>query len=163
MEVLKLHQVMTRDVFTVPASLSRDEAAWALMHRGVSGAPVRDDDGRLVGVISTSDLVDPERGGGVDEIQTVADIMTPAVMALEADDTIFDAVQMMTSHGLHRVIVVDRDGMLVGIVTPTDFLRRLLRDGHLEAHDDSGAKHDHDPADARMNGLSAERHGSGHH
>jgi predicted transcriptional regulator len=140
--VLQLKQVMTRDVFTIPASLSVEEAAWALMHRGISGAPVRDDEGRLVGVISNADLVDPERGCGTDEVRTVADVMTPAVIAVGADDTTFDAVQIMVSHGIHRLAVVDKDGALVGIVTPIDFLRRLLQDGYLEAHDDSNASRD---------------------
>jgi CBS-domain-containing membrane protein len=125
---------MTRDVFTLPAWLSVGEAAWALMHRGVSGAPVSDREGRLVGMISNSDLVDPERGGTTgDEPQTVADIMTPAVLALGPDDTAFEAAQMMVDHGVHRLAVLDGEGGLLGIVTPIDFVRRLLADGHLEA------------------------------
>jgi predicted transcriptional regulator len=133
MIVLKLRDLMTREVFTLPATLSVDEAAWALMHRGVSGAPVRDEEGHLVGVISTSDLVDPERGDTDSEVRTVGDVMTPAMLALDAEDDAADAVQMMAAHGIHRVVVVDAAGSLVGIVTPMDFLRRLLQDGHLEA------------------------------
>ena len=56
--MLRAADIMTRRVFTLPASLSLEGAAWALAHRGVSGAPVLDDDGQLVGVLSDAgDLV----------------------------------------------------------------------------------------------------------
>ena len=56
--VLSAADIMTRRVFTLPASLSLEGAAWALAHRGVSGAPVLDDDGQLVGVLSETDLLE---------------------------------------------------------------------------------------------------------
>ena len=132
--MLKAREVMARDVFTLPASLSLDEAAWALMHKGVSGAPVRDTDGSVIGVVSNADLVNPERGpDDGDQPRTVADVMTPAVIAVEEDDPAVDAVHLMIDHGVHRVLVLDPRGQLLGILTPMDFLRRLLAEGHLES------------------------------
>jgi CBS-domain-containing membrane protein len=133
--MLKAREVMTRDVFTLPASLSLDEAAWALMHRGVSGAPVRERGGAITGVVSNADLVNPERGPDETgaEPRTVADVMTPAVIAVEADDPAVDAVHLMVDHGVHRVLVLGPEGQLLGILTPMDFLRRLLAEGHLES------------------------------
>jgi predicted transcriptional regulator len=134
MGMLKARDLMSRNVFTLPASLSASEAAWALMHRGVSGAPVHDSEGRLVGMLSNADLVDPERGGtdvGGDEWRTVGDIMTPAMIAVGEDAAATDAAQLMVDHGVHRVVVLDAAGGLAGIITPMDFLRRLLLEGHL--------------------------------
>jgi CBS domain-containing protein len=45
----------------------------------------------------------------------------------------------MVAHGVHRVLVLDAGGELIGIVTPMDLLRRLLDEGHLEAADEHGA------------------------
>ena len=71
--MLRISDVMTRDVFTLAASTPAETAAWELIVRGFTGAPVRDARGRLVGVLSRSDLCDPERnlsqvagGAGVD-------------------------------------------------------------------------------------------------
>jgi len=60
----KIADVMTRDVFTLDASTPAETAAWELSVRGFTGAPVRDARGRLVGVLSRSDLTDPERVQG---------------------------------------------------------------------------------------------------
>lgn len=129
---------MTRQVMTLPASLSLQEAAWALMHRGVSGAPVLDGEGHLIGVVSERDLINPERGALDDPETAVEEIMTPAVLVVEADDPAADAVQMMVSHSIHRVLVVDVAGDLIGIVTPMDFLRHLAKHGHIEADASAG-------------------------
>ena len=52
-----VRQVMTTDVLTLRPSDTVDAAARALAERGVGGAPVVDDDGRLVGIVSRGDLV----------------------------------------------------------------------------------------------------------
>lgn len=130
--MLKVRDVMTRNVMTLPASLSVEEAAWALMHRGVSGAPVRDSEGQLIGVVSERDLVNPERGALDDPTMSIEEIMTPALLTVDASDPAVDAVQMMIDHHIHRVIVVDVMGDLVGIITPMDFLRHLATHGHLD-------------------------------
>ncbi|HET6282316.1 MAG TPA: CBS domain-containing protein [Polyangia bacterium] len=130
--MLKVRDVMTRDVLTLPASLSVQEAAWALMHRGISGAPVRDSHGHLIGVISERDLINPERGALDDPMMAIEDIMTPALLSVDRDDPAVDAVEIMIAHHIHRVVVVDAAGDLVGIITPMDFLRHLAKHGHLE-------------------------------
>ena len=130
--MLKVRDVMTRDVVTLPASLSVQEAAWALMHRGISGAPVRDSGGQLIGVISERDLINPDRGALDDPMMAIENLMTPALLSVDADDPAVDAVEMMIAHHIHRVVVVDKIGDLVGIITPMDFLRHLAKHGHLE-------------------------------
>ena len=50
--MLRISDVMTRDVFTLAASTPAETAAWELIVRGFTGAPVRDARGRLVGVLS---------------------------------------------------------------------------------------------------------------
>jgi CBS-domain-containing membrane protein len=125
--MLKIRDIMTRKVFTLSEQASLDDAAWGLTANGVSGAPVRDRRGRLVGVLSKSDLVDPDRGPDAEE-RTVADAMTPALLALHADEPAMDAVRLMVADGIHRVVVIDERGRLAGIVTPMDVLRALTKE-----------------------------------
>ena len=132
--------LMTREVFTLPASLSIDGAAWALMHRGVSGAPVCDAAGNVVGVLSETELLEArvempvgsaELLEEIDEDDLcVADIMTPAVLAVGTNEPIAEVVELMTVHGAHRVLVVDEAGAIAGIITTVDLLRQLA-DGRL--------------------------------
>jgi len=125
--MLKIADIMTSDVFTLPASCRADQAAWELSVRGYTGAPVRDDSGRLVGVLSRSDLADPERNEGPLEGRDVQELMTPGIFTLRAEDLVMNAVKLMVREGIHRVVVTDGDRKLVGIVTSSDVLHALMR------------------------------------
>jgi CBS-domain-containing membrane protein len=144
--MLRAAEVMTRDVFTLPATLSLEGAVWALMHRGVSGAPVRDRDGNLVGVVSEAELLeagDRASGGALastevgdddlrpDDDRSVGDVMTPALIAVGPDEPIDEVVALMVAHAMRRVLVLDDAGRLVGIITPIDVLR-ALSEGRLQ-------------------------------
>jgi IMP dehydrogenase len=124
--VLNAAQIMTRRVFTLPASLSLEGAAWALAHRGVSGAPVRDDDGELVGVLSETDLLEAKVGDQIDDpLRVVADAMTPALLAVGPNEPVAEVVALMIAHRAHRVLVLGDAGELLGIITTVDVLREL--------------------------------------
>lgn len=127
--------IMTRKVLTVSPDAYVADAAWGLTLKGVSGAPVRDDRGNLVGVLSKSDLVDPEKSDSdPDHPRTVEDSMTPLLYAAKSTDSVGFAARRMVETGVHRVVVIDESGKIVGIVTPIDILRGLL-DGKLETAD----------------------------
>jgi predicted transcriptional regulator len=132
--MVKISDVMSRDVFTLLASAPAEQAAWDLSARGFTGAPVRDERGRLVGMLSRSDLVDPERiqsRGGARQVQ---DLMTPALFTLPPGESISRAVRLMVREGIRRVVVMERSGEMVGIVTSSDILRHLA--SHLAWDDD---------------------------
>jgi CBS-domain-containing membrane protein len=122
---VKVRDVMTEAVMFLNASQSQDEA-WALLHtHGVSGAPVLGH-GRLVGVLTRSDLGDPRRRAPV-TAGTVADAMTRIVYAVRASDSAMTAVRLMIDENIHRAVVVNDDGTLAGIVAPMDILRALTQ------------------------------------
>ncbi len=125
----KIGDVMTRDVFTLDATTPAETAAWELSIRGYTGAPVRDARGRLVGVLSRSDLTDPERVQGNLDGKEVQDLMTPALFSLEPSDSANRAIRLMVREGIRRVLVMERNGTLVGIVTASDILRHLAWGG----------------------------------
>ena len=122
---LLVRDIMTRELFTLEADASAEEAAWALTRRHIGGAPARDDEGNLVGMLSKSDLVDPEPAQWLRKEATVGDIMNPDLVTLYADDPAMAAVSEMAKREIHRIVVLDEDSKPVGIVTPMDIVRAL--------------------------------------
>jgi CBS domain-containing protein len=125
--MLTIRDIMTPDPFTLDFEASAGEAAWALTRRHIGGAPVIDGEGNVVGMISKSDLVDPEPAEWLDGEGTVGDRMAPRLFALYADDPALAAARMMAQRAVHRVIVLDGDSRVVGIVTTMDVVRALAR------------------------------------
>jgi CBS domain-containing protein len=122
---MRVRDLMTRDVVSLRIDSSIDAAAWSLSTARVSGAPVRDASGRVVGVITRSDLIDPLRSGR--DASTVGDAMTPSVWAVDPDDDAIDAMRLMLDKGIHRVVVLAGPGKLVGIFSAMDVLRAIVR------------------------------------
>lgn len=117
---------MTNAVMFVNASQSQDEVSAILRERGVSGAPVLGDGGKLVGIVTLKDLADPRRRKP-ETAGTIEDAMTRVVYAVRASDHVMAAVHLMLDEHIHRALVVNDDGTLAGIVAPIDILRALAR------------------------------------
>ena len=123
--MLRIKDIMTKRVYVVDADASAEEAAWGLTRRHIGGAPARDAQGNLVGVLSKGDLVNPEPAQWIRGEATVGDLMNPDVVTLYADDPAMAAVNQMAKLQIHRIVVLDQDSQLAGIVTPMDVVRAL--------------------------------------
>lgn len=133
MRTLRVRDIMTRPVQTLQASASVAEAARSMTAGHISGAPVVDE-GRVVGVVSKSDLMDPQNWSA--EVQpSVETVMTPVVFAVRASDPVMSAVRLMVDEKVHRVIVVTDDGTIAGIVSPMDVLGALARGERVQEGD----------------------------
>lgn len=135
---MRVAEVMTRD----PLVLSDDQplrtAALLLFHSDISGAPVVDASGALIGVLSESDLMEKQArlptglGRGVTEAWrrhdavTVGEVCTRPARVTAADATLRDAVREMIDHGVARLVVID-GSRIAGIVTRHDVLQALTR------------------------------------
>jgi len=123
--MLRVRDIMTTDVFTVEAEAPAAEAALGLTRLHIGGAPVRDSDGLVVGVVSKGDLLNPEPAQWIRGEPTVEDLMNPDVLGLYADDPALSAAVGMVQRKIHRVIVRDREGRMVGIVTTFDIVKAV--------------------------------------
>lgn len=126
-----LQEVRVRDVMTEGVVFLRVDAtlaeAWETMHRqGISGLPVLNQRGKLVGVVSRADLADP-RHHSAGASWRIDDAMTRVVYAVRAEDPLMNAVRLMLQENIHRAMVVNDDGLVAGIITPMDVLRALAR------------------------------------
>jgi len=123
--VLRVQDIMTTNVYTVEFEASAEEAAWGMTRRNIGGAPVRNRDGQLVGMLTKDDLVDPEPKQWIKKESTVGDLMDPEVLAVYGEDAALVAVHEMATRNLHRLIVLDSESKLAGIVTSIDVVRAL--------------------------------------
>jgi CBS domain-containing protein len=125
--MLIIKDIMTKNVYTVEADASAEEAAWGLTRRHIGGAPARDAEGNLVGVLSSSDLVNPEPSQWIRGEATVGDLMNPDVISLYETDPAIAAVNEMSTRNIHRIVVLDEDSRLTGIVSAMDVVRAVAR------------------------------------
>lgn len=123
--MLTVRDIMSANVYTVEADASAEEAAWGLTRRHIGGAPVRDREGNLVGVLSKGDLVNPEPSQWIKGEATVGDLMNPDILAVYTEDPALAAAAGMIERNIHRVLVLDENQKLVGIVTSMDVVRAV--------------------------------------
>jgi CBS domain-containing protein len=138
--VLKVKDIMTPQAFVLNMDVSVDEAAWAMARRGLGCAPVTDNEGRLAGFLSKTDMVDPAWSDWVARNKaTVGDIMNPTILALYEDDPAIEAARGMAERGIHHVVVVDHAKVLVGIVSSLDLVKALARGACFDTEHAPGA------------------------
>ena len=123
--MLRVGDIMTKTVYTVDFETSAEEAAWGLTRRRIGAAPVHDGEGQLVGMLTKSDLVDPEPHQWIKKEPTAGDLMDPEVTAVYEDDAALVAVHELASKNVHRLVVLNADSQLVGIVSTVDIVRAL--------------------------------------
>src|SRR5688500_7758559 len=110
-----VRDIMTDEVATVPPEMPVENAARMLFSQSISGMPVVDGDGKLVGVITEFDIIAKEGS-------TFAEIMTADVVTVSEDTDAETVGQILASRRVRRVPVV-RDGGVVGIVSRSDLVR----------------------------------------
>ena len=141
---------MNRELLTVTPSTQISDAVKLLVDRHISGLPVIDEAGKLVGVLSESDLMWREQGveqppymlflGGIIYFQnpltydrdlhkalgqTVGEVMTPHAISITADTTLPEAAKIMHDKKIHRLPVVDENSHPIGIITESDIVRAI--------------------------------------
>ena len=157
MRLITAADLMNPRVLTVREDLTVRELANVLVENEISGAPVEDGSGKLVGVVSLTDIAaaladdeeetEGERGDfflseweddgmsreeieelGLDEAElTVVDIMTPEVFTVREDTPVSEIAEAMIQNHVHRILVT-REVRVVGIISTSDLLGLLVED-----------------------------------
>ena len=120
---LKISQVMTTDVVTFSPETSMLEALDVIKQHRISGAPVTLDD-KLIGIISTEDLIRALRDGRID--RSVSTYMTKDLITVKAMDKVVEALKIFAKTNVGRLPVVDENNKLVGLLTKGDITNGLL-------------------------------------
>ena len=145
-------QIMCQKVLTVKADWSVDRLSRFLIDKSISGAPVVNESGHLIGVVSFSDIVRQAGSGmvdmtdrdddfyngmmdvslspedqrafheSIDQTVLVNDIMTPMVFEVATDTPLMQVAEAMVKGRIHRVMVTE-DNKLKGIISALDLLK----------------------------------------
>jgi CBS domain-containing protein len=130
--VLHAYQLMSRDVLTLRPEMSVETAWHVLAERGVGQAPVLDKGHRLVGMVTTHDLlmaINIEDGRVRDVLSLgVADVMTTPVIGTDPVSEVRRVARVLLESHMPGLPVVSEQGELVGIITRSDLLRALVND-----------------------------------
>ncbi|MEV0412805.1 CBS domain-containing protein [Streptomyces sp. NPDC050448] len=116
----RVGSLMTDDVISVVPSTPFKDVAKLLAAHDITGMPVLDEDDRVLGIVSESDLL-------AGKAQTAEDLMSAPAVTVHAQQTVAEAARIMTQRSVERLPVVDEEERLVGIVTRRDLLRVYLR------------------------------------
>ncbi|PIG91157.1 phosphoribulokinase [Gloeocapsopsis sp. IPPAS B-1203] len=141
---------MSRDPIVVRSETPLNEAIQILAEKRISGLPVVNDTGKLVGIISESDLMWQETGVTppayimiLDSViylqnpakyerdlhkalgQTVGEVMSSDPVTVSPDKTLREAAKLMHDREVRRLPVIDSEGKIIGILTRGDVVRAM--------------------------------------
>jgi CBS domain-containing protein len=144
-----VRDVMTRQVISATPQTTLPELIDLMLERNVTGVPIIDDDGSLVGVVTETDLVARQAYGGSKRPRlsalkdllaghrnrwwqkaaavTTAEIMTSPARTVRDTESLRAAASTMLARNVNRLVAVDQDGRVVGIVSRRDVLRPFHR------------------------------------
>jgi len=141
--------IMISDYITLSPKTTFFEAAKIFLNNKISGAPVLDETGKLVGVLSEKDLFrglypgyekyynDPDYylsekalHEAVEEGKNklVEEVMSKRIITANPDTPLLKIGGLMVATGMHRIPVVDTDGRVIGMVTRGDTYRKILQE-----------------------------------
>ncbi|OGF99947.1 MAG: hypothetical protein A2Z86_02935 [Candidatus Glassbacteria bacterium GWA2_58_10] len=131
---MKVKELMTQTVLTVKKDVSLRKLVKLLDEHSITGAPVVDDEGRLIGIVSGKDVIRAidqliRVNISIDEVKDikgkynwVEGVMTTRVISASEEDDVRDVFRTMVERRIHRIPVV-RDGRPVGIISSQDACR----------------------------------------
>ncbi|AAM02082.1 CBS domain-containing protein [Methanopyrus kandleri] len=126
----KVEELMTKDPITASPQVGVIEAFEIMLKHDVGALPVVDDEGRLIGLVTRTDLGRALLEDEYEPGTTVEEVMERDVVVVHPDDTLLEALKRMTSapEGIYNQLpVVDDEEKLVGILTDGDILRWIAK------------------------------------
>lgn len=146
---MKVSELMTREVMTIPPEMSVREAAKILFEREISGLPVADQQNNVVGMITEKEIISmalpkfAEQFGDFDIILDetpfekklaeadkikVKDVMRKDVLCVSEDTSVAEVARLMIAKKARRIPVLDKNRKLAGIIARADIVKKIARE-----------------------------------
>ncbi|MEW8960165.1 MAG: CBS domain-containing protein [Moorella sp. (in: firmicutes)] len=121
---MRAKDIMTKDVITISAYAPIYELTKLLAENDISGVPVCDESGKVIGMVSEADLIALKNGS------RVVDIMNPEVIAVSPETPVEEVAVVLHTKKIKRVPVYEKDQM-VGIISRADIVAAMAK-RHME-------------------------------
>ncbi len=141
---MKIKEIMTKDLTAAEPSMTVRELIELFYRSGLSSVPVVNEEGRIIGIISERDIIEGALPGYFEVLYGITDMnhlsqklreiehdriefyMTPEVVTVEEDEDDLTAADLMVRKNVKSLPVVNKDGILVGVLRRIDLLKDLL-------------------------------------
>lgn len=148
--MLTAQDIMTREVITVNKDMSVQDFARLLAEKKISGAPVVDEQGKLIGIATENDLIDQAKKVHIPTVMalfdsfvflenpdrlekdlkkmsaaTVGDISTAQVVTAKTDTPLDELATTMSEKNVHTLPVLDQEGNMAGVIGKSDIIRTI--------------------------------------
>ena len=140
---MRVIDLMTTEVFTIGPDETIKDAARIMVNERVSGLPVVDDAGRLLGILTEADFLERELdkespSGGLlgaifdpssrhGDAVTVREAMSTNVVTVASDATLAEAARLLAANSIKRLPIVDADGVVLGVLSRADIVAAFAR------------------------------------
>jgi len=118
-----VRSIISRKLIALKPDMTLRDASQILYKEGIRGAPVLSDDGRTLGILTTADIIKAFFEGNFEA--KVSDYMKTNVITINDDDDILTAIRKMLIYNVGRLLVLERNQKVIGIVTRTDILKTI--------------------------------------
>lgn len=141
---MKVKEIMTKDLTAAEPTMTVRELIELFYQSGLSSVPVVNEEGRIMGIISERDIIEGALPGYFEVLYGITDMnhlsqklreiehdriefyMTPEVIKIEEDEDDLTAADLMIRKNVKALPVVNKDGILVGMLRRIDLLKDLL-------------------------------------
>lgn len=123
---MQAKDIMTRDIITVKPSMTVKQLAMLLIKNQISGAPVAAEDGKIIGVVSESDILSKKA-------RQVKGIMSAKVVSVTEDTPVEEIAKLMSTYKIKRLPVM-KESKIVGIVSRADIVSAIALGKHVALH-----------------------------
>lgn len=126
-----IFQIMSTDLTTVGAQAKVKDFKGLFKRREFHHLPVEDENRNLIGIISTEDINRTARFITNPDTLLAEHIMTPSPLTIKSDTKILDGVKFFLENQVRALPVLDKSGEFVGLITPYDLMKEIVRDNEL--------------------------------
>jgi len=126
---MKALDLMSVDIIAATENVSAIEVATRIVLSAINGMPViSKDDGRLLGVVTTIDILRAIRGGGDLTKIMAKELMSSEPVSVKEDTDVNEIIDLMDKNGIMMIPVVEKDGRLIGVCSRSDVLKEILNE-----------------------------------
>ncbi|HSF50426.1 MAG TPA: CBS domain-containing protein [Nitrososphaeraceae archaeon] len=125
---MKAYDVMSVDIICAKVNVTVMEIATRIVLGVVNGMPIINNDGKVIGIITTIDLLRAIKSGKDLKITTANEIMTVNPLVINQDTEVDKIIDIMDKNNISMLPVIENDGRIVGICSRSDIIKEILNE-----------------------------------